>query len=126
MYLFLTIMFICDRKNKCFYYLFNFYLFSQCVKFYSPQMSIYSYLQKRLQNVKTPQKRQGPIPARGHPNRRHHIDFSTSDQGEDYDAESSGGSTIILHQKSGSSSCRCEHVILAIMMGIKARQYYDD
>lgn len=55
--------------------------------------------------MKSPQKRQGPTPVRGHSKKRHQIDFATSDkEGEDYDADSSGGSTIILHQRSGSSS----------------------
>ncbi len=67
------------------------------------QMSIYKNLHKRLQNVKSPQKRQGPTPERGHTKKRRCIDFSASDQGEDYDADSSGGSTVILHQTSGTS-----------------------
>ncbi|KAL7402141.1 hypothetical protein ABVT39_010360 [Epinephelus coioides] len=68
-------------------------------------MTIFKNLLKRLQNVKSTQKRQGPTPVRGHSKKRHQIDFATSDkEGEDYDADSSGGSTIILHQRSGSSS----------------------
>lgn len=58
----------------------------------------------RLQNVKSPQKKQGPTPERGHPKKRHHTDFSARDTGEDHDAVSSGGSTIILHETSASSS----------------------
>ncbi|CAM4568579.1 unnamed protein product [Leuciscus chuanchicus] len=65
-------------------------------------LSIYNTLHKRLQNVKSPQKRQGPTPERGQPKKR--IDFSSSDNGEDNDADSSGGSTVILHETSGSSS----------------------
>ncbi|TKS64932.1 LINE-1 retrotransposable element ORF1 protein [Collichthys lucidus] len=65
-------------------------------------MSMYSYLQKRILNVKTPQKRQGPRPERSSSTKRRHNDFSPSDQGEDYDADSSGGSTILLPP--GSSS----------------------
>ncbi|KAM7394883.1 hypothetical protein PAMA_006577 [Pampus argenteus] len=65
-------------------------------------MSMYSYLQRRILNVKTPQKRQGPRPERSSSTKRRHIDFSPSDQGEDYDAGSSGGSTILLPP--GSSS----------------------
>lgn len=57
----------------------------------------------RLQNVKSPQKRQGPTPERGHAKKRRHIDFSSDKGEEDYDADSSGGSTIILYQTSGSS-----------------------
>lgn len=80
--------------------------------------------------MKSPQKRQGPTPERGHPKKRHRIDLSASDQGED-DADSSGGSTIILHQTSGTSSDdghssrKWKHVILTIIMGMKTRQYYD-
>ncbi|KAL0979022.1 hypothetical protein UPYG_G00179440 [Umbra pygmaea] len=55
-------------------------------------------------NVKSPQKRQGPTPERGHPNKRRHIDFSKSVKGEDNDADSSDGSAVLLHQTSGSSS----------------------
>ncbi|KAG7456399.1 hypothetical protein JOB18_013551 [Solea senegalensis] len=65
-------------------------------------MTIYNNLHKRLQNIKSPQKRQGPTPERGQTKKRRSIDFSTIDQ-EEYDADSSGGSTIILHQ-TGSSS----------------------
>lgn len=78
-------------------------------------MTIFKNLLKRLQNVKSPQKRQGPTPVRGHSKKRQ-IDFATSDkEGEDYDADSSGGSTIILHQRSGSgsddglTSCKWKH-----------------
>ncbi|XP_034529792.1 uncharacterized protein LOC117805233 [Notolabrus celidotus] len=71
----------------------------------TPLMTIFKNLLKRLQNVKSPQKRQGPTPERGHSKKRHRIDFSTSDkEGEEYDADSRAGSTIILHQRSGSSS----------------------
>lgn len=70
--------------------------------FYLPQLSIYNNLHKRLQNVKSPQKRRGPTPERGQPKKR--IDFSSSDNGEDNDADSCGGSTVILHETSGSSS----------------------
>ncbi|TKS65872.1 hypothetical protein D9C73_028490 [Collichthys lucidus] len=65
-------------------------------------MSMYSYLQKRILNVKTPQKKQGPRPERSSSTKRRHTDFSPSDQVEDYDADSSGGSTILL--LAGSSS----------------------
>jgi len=73
------------------------------VTFYFPQLSIYNNLHKRLQNVKSPQKRQGPTPERGQPKKRCRIDFSSSDNGDD-DADSSGGSTVILHETPGSSS----------------------
>lgn len=53
--------------------------------------------------MKSPQKRQGPTPERGHSKKRSLIDFSSSDR-EENDADSSGASTIILHQTSGSSS----------------------
>ncbi|CAJ1053444.1 uncharacterized protein LOC122764463 [Xyrichtys novacula] len=42
--------------------------------------SIYKNLHKRLQNVKSPQKRQGPTPERGHKKKRHCIDFSETDE----------------------------------------------
>ncbi|XP_078143695.1 uncharacterized protein LOC144542119 [Centroberyx gerrardi] len=67
-------------------------------------MSIYGNLHKRLLNVKSPQKRQGPTPERGRPKKRRCIDFSTGDTGEDYDADSSGASTVLLDQSSGTSS----------------------
>ncbi|KAF1384392.1 hypothetical protein PFLUV_G00119660 [Perca fluviatilis] len=60
-------------------------------------------MKHRLQNVKSPKMRQGPTPERGQPKKRCRIDFSSSDR-EDYDADLSGASTIILHQTSGSSS----------------------
>ncbi|XP_077953517.1 uncharacterized protein LOC120812184 [Gasterosteus aculeatus] len=66
-------------------------------------MSIYNNLHKRLQNVKSPQNRHGPTPERGQPKKRSLIDFSSSDREENY-ADSSGASTIIWHQTSGSSS----------------------
>ena len=65
-------------------------------------MSMYSYLQKRILNVKSPQKRKGPRPERSSSTKRRHIDFSPSDQGEDYDADSSGGSTILLPPRGSS------------------------
>lgn len=80
------------------------FICSLSMTFYLPQLSIYNNLHKRLQNVKSPQKRQGPTPERGQPKKRYHIDFSSSDNGEDYDADSSGGSTVILHETPGSSS----------------------
>ncbi|TKS64929.1 hypothetical protein D9C73_027721 [Collichthys lucidus] len=43
-------------------------------------MSMYSYLQKRILNVKTPQKKQGPRPERSSSTKRRHTDFSPSDQ----------------------------------------------
>ncbi|XP_072572664.1 uncharacterized protein [Paramormyrops kingsleyae] len=58
--------------------------------------SMYSYLQKRILNLKSPRKRQGPTPERGRSNKRRHIEFSPSDQGEEYDGDSSGGSTVLL------------------------------
>uniref|UniRef100_A0A0F8AIX2 Uncharacterized protein n=2 Tax=Larimichthys crocea TaxID=215358 RepID=A0A0F8AIX2_LARCR len=69
-------------------------------------MSMYSYLQKRILNVKTPQKRQGPRPERSSSTKRRHTDFSPSDQREDYDADSSGGSTILLPPGSSSEDDR--------------------
>lgn len=72
------------------------------MSFFSPQMSMYSYLQKRILNVKSPQKRQQPRPGRSSSTKRRHIDFSPSDQGGDYDADSSGGSTILLPPESCS------------------------
>ncbi|XP_048055127.1 uncharacterized protein LOC125273629 [Megalobrama amblycephala] len=65
--------------------------------------SIYNNLHKRLQNVRSPLKRQGPTPERGHPKKRIQVDFSSSDR-EDYDADTSGGSTVILQETPGSSS----------------------
>lgn len=65
-------------------------------------MSIYNNLNKRLQNVKSPQNRQHPTPQRSHTKKRHFIDLLTNDQGEEDNADSSGGSTIILHQTSGA------------------------
>ncbi|XP_030579956.1 uncharacterized protein LOC115776609 [Archocentrus centrarchus] len=64
--------------------------------------SMYSYLQKRILNIKSPRKRQGPTPERGRSKKRRHIEFSPSDQGEDDDADSSGGSTILLPPVSSS------------------------
>ncbi|KAM7366746.1 hypothetical protein PAMP_014696 [Pampus punctatissimus] len=65
-------------------------------------MSMYRYLQKQILNVKSPQKRQQPRPGRSSSTKIRHIDFSPSDQGEDYDADSSGGSTILLPPESCS------------------------
>ncbi|KAM4591916.1 uncharacterized protein PAE49_019527 [Odontesthes bonariensis] len=59
-------------------------------------MSIYKNLHKRLQNVKSPHKRQGPTPERSRTKKRRHIDFSASDQGEDYDADSSATVRICI------------------------------
>lgn len=73
------------------------------------QASIYSYLYKRIMNVKSSKKRQGPTPERGHLKKRHLSDFSPCDQREDYDADSSGGSTILFLQRSSSDdggSCK--------------------
>lgn len=72
---------------------------------------MYSYLQKRMLNVKSPRKRQGTTPERGRSNKRHHTEFSPSDQGDDYDADSSGGSTVLLPPGSssdGDGSCKWE------------------
>ncbi|XP_049918931.1 uncharacterized protein LOC126401633 [Epinephelus moara] len=52
-------------------------------------MNIYKNFHKRLQNMKSPQKRQGPTPERGQPKKRRHIDLSSRDNGEDYDTDSS-------------------------------------
>ncbi|XP_034054152.1 uncharacterized protein LOC117534145 isoform X2 [Gymnodraco acuticeps] len=67
--------------------------------------TIHNKLKKRLLNVKSPQKRQGPAQERGRPKKRRCLDLSASDSGKDYDADSSdaGGSTIILDQTLNSS-----------------------
>ncbi|KAK1906141.1 putative protein YiaF [Dissostichus eleginoides] len=67
--------------------------------------TIHNKLKKRLLNVKSPQKRQGPAQERGCPKKRRCLDLSASDSGKDYDADSSdaGGSTIILDQTLTSS-----------------------
>uniref|UniRef100_A0A1A7XTZ6 Si:dkey-174c13.2 n=1 Tax=Iconisemion striatum TaxID=60296 RepID=A0A1A7XTZ6_9TELE len=66
--------------------------------------SINAKLQKRLQNIKTPVKKQGPTPDRGRPKRRL-TDISPSDEADDEDADrssSSGGSTLLLSPASNS------------------------
>lgn len=84
---------------------------------------MYNYLQKRILNVKSPQKRQGPTPERSCSTKRRHIDFSPSDQGEDYDADSSGSTILLPPQSSsdGDSSCELKIVILPITMDMKAK-----
>lgn len=93
-------------------------------------MTILKNVLKRLQNVKSPQKRQGPTSERGHFKKRQN-DFSTSDKEvEDYDADSSGGSTIILSQISGGSSddslssCKWKDNFV-ITMGMKVSSIHD-
>ncbi|KAI9536002.1 hypothetical protein NQZ68_038409, partial [Dissostichus eleginoides] len=51
--------------------------------------TIHNKLKKRLLNVKSPQKRQGPAQERGCPKKRRCLDLSASDSGKDYDADSS-------------------------------------
>ncbi|CAL9696058.1 unnamed protein product [Knipowitschia caucasica] len=67
--------------------------------------SINAKLQKRLQNIKTPTKKQGPTPDRGRPKRRL-TDLSPSDkEADDEDADcssSSGASTLLLSPASNS------------------------
>lgn len=65
-------------------------LFTQC--------TILGFLRKRLANVQTPQKKQGPTPKRGVPSKKRRLNFSPSDE------ETSGsGSTMILTPTSDES-----------------------
>ncbi|CAL8270814.1 unnamed protein product [Gadus morhua 'NCC'] len=89
-------------------------------------MSMYSYLQKRILNVKSPQKRKGPRPERSSSTKRRHIDFSPSDQGEDYDADSSGGSTILLPPRGSSEDDSSDAVCQILDLEFQSRRAFID
>lgn len=67
------------------------------------QKSIYNNLHKRLQNVRSPLKRRTHTREGPSKKKKIQVDFSSSDK-EDYDADTSGGSTVILQETPGSSS----------------------
>ncbi|KAI5099331.1 hypothetical protein C0J45_11470 [Silurus meridionalis] len=72
-------------------------------------VTLFRQLYKRLQNIRSPQRTQGPTPERGRRRKRRRIDFGTSsEQGdgtstEEYDADSSA-STVILDASPARSS----------------------
>ncbi|KAK7882210.1 hypothetical protein WMY93_028384 [Mugilogobius chulae] len=63
--------------------------------------TINTYLQKRLQNIKSPVRKQGPTPERGRAQKRR-INFSDKESSEADDANSSGGSTLPLSSPSSN------------------------
>lgn len=58
-------------------------------------MSIYNNLHKSLQNIKSPQKRQGPTQESGQTKKRLSIDFTAIDLETD-DADLTGGTTMFF------------------------------
>lgn len=85
---------------------------------YFHQESINAKLQKRLQNMKTPVKRQGPTPERGRPKRRLTDLYPRDEEADDEDADrssSSGASTLLSPvRNSDDASTSCEYILVIL------------